>query len=211
MPKTFLTIVALGLLFPAMCFAQTSTQVVTHPTPQTPTPQTPAQTSSAQSPESLLIGPGDLVSITVFDTPEMTQDIRVSDAGTVRLQLIGDVNIGGQTPPAAAKTVEDALISHQIMKAPQVTVHVKDYVTQDVSILGEVKNPGPYQITTPQTVLRVLALAGGLNDDADRRITIARHGQNDQKITYYLANNADQAVQASVMINPGDKIGRAHV
>jgi polysaccharide biosynthesis/export protein len=160
----------------------------------------------AQTGETLLIGPGDLVSITVFDTPEMTQDVRVNDAGVVRLQLIGDVNIGGQTPAAGAKTIEDSLISHQIMKAPQVTIHVKDYVTQDVSILGEVKNPGPYQITTPQTVLRVLALAGGLLDDANRKITIERHNQPDQKIDYYLANDANQAMQTAVMVNPGDTV-----
>jgi polysaccharide biosynthesis/export protein len=160
----------------------------------------------AQIDESLLIGPGDLVSVSVFDTPEMNQDVRVNDAGVVRLQLIGDVNIGGQTPAAAAKTIEDSLISHQIMKTPQVNVRVKDYVTQDVSILGQVKNPGPYQITTPQTVLKVIALAGGLSEDADRKITIQRHNQTDQKVEYYLANNASQAVQTAVMVNPGDTV-----
>lgn len=160
----------------------------------------------AQTGETLFIGPGDLVSISVFDTPEMTQDVRVSDAGTVRLQLIGDVNIGGKTPPEAAKTIEDSLISHQIMKAPQVTVHIKDYVTQDVSILGEVKNPGPYQITTPQTVLRVLALAGGLMEDANRKITIERHNPPGEKVEYYLANDANQAMQSAVMVNPGDTV-----
>ena len=160
----------------------------------------------AQDNETLLIGPGDLVSVSVFDTPEMSQDVRVSDAGTIRLQLIGEVKVGGLTPSAAAKTIEDSLISHQIMKAPQVNVRVKDYVTQDVSVLGQVKNPGPYQITTPQTVLRVIALAGGLNDDADRKITIQRHSQPDKKIDYYLANNADQAVQTAVLVNPGDTV-----
>ena len=160
----------------------------------------------SQTTESLLIGPGDLVGVSVFDTPEMTQDVRVSDAGTIRLQLIGDVNVGGQTPAAAAKTIEDALISHQIMKAPQVSVRIKDYVTQDVSVLGQVKNPGPYQITTPQTVLKVIAMAGGLSEDADRKITIQRHNDPNQKVDYYLANNADQAVQTSVMVNPGDMV-----
>lgn len=180
MRKLFLAVSALCLFVTSMCFGQTG--------------------------ETLLIGPGDLVSVSVFDTPEMTQDVRVSDAGTVRLQLIGDIKIGGETPAAAAKTIEDALISHQIMKSPQVNVRVKDYVTQDVSVLGQVKNPGPYQITTPQTVLRVIALAGGLSDDADRRITIERHNQPDQKLDYYLANNADQAVQTAVMVNPGDTV-----
>jgi polysaccharide biosynthesis/export protein len=159
-----------------------------------------------QSTESLLIGPGDLVSVSVFDTPEMQQDIRVNDAGVARLQLIGDLKIGGQTPAAAAKLIEDALISHNIMKAPQVTVRVKDYATQDVSVLGQVKNPGPYEITTPQTVLKVIALAGGLNEDADRKITIQRNNDPTQKVDYYLANNADQAMQGQVLVNPGDTV-----
>jgi polysaccharide biosynthesis/export protein len=178
--KLLLALIALCVSFTAPCFGQNT--------------------------ETLLIGPGDLVSVSVFDTPEMTQDVRVTDAGTIRLQLIGEVNIGGKTPADAAKTIEESLISHQIMKAPQVSVRIKDYVTQDVSILGQVKNPGPYQITTPQTVLRVIALAGGLSEDADRKITIQRHNQPDEKITYYMANNADQAVQNAVMVNPGDTI-----
>jgi polysaccharide biosynthesis/export protein len=159
-----------------------------------------------QSAESLLIGPGDLISITVFDTPEMNQETRVNDAGVVRLQLIGDLKISGETAAGAAKQIEEALISHNIMKAPQVTVKVKDFATQNVSVLGQVKNPGPYEITTPQTVLKVIAMAGGLNDDADRKITIERHNQTDQKVEYYLSNNAGQAVQNAVMVNPGDTV-----
>ena len=122
------------------------------------------------------------------------------------MQLVGDVKVGGQTAGGAAKSIEDALISHNIMKAPQVTVKVKDFATQNVSVLGQVKNPGPYEITTPQTVLKVIALAGGLNEDADRKITIQRHDQPDQRVEYYLANNADQAVQTAVMVNPGDTV-----
>jgi polysaccharide export outer membrane protein len=159
-----------------------------------------------QSIESLLLGPGDLITVTVFDTPEMNQEVRVSDSGEVRLQLVGDVKVGGQTAGAAAKSIEDALISHNIMKVPQVTVKVKDFATQNVSVLGQVKNPGPYEITTPQTVLKVIALAGGLNEDADRKITIQRHDQPDQRVEYYMANNADLAVKNSVMVNPGDTV-----
>jgi polysaccharide biosynthesis/export protein len=165
-----------------------------------------ACSSFGQSSESLLVGPGDLITITVFDTPEMNQEVRVSDAGVVRLQLIGDVKIGGQTAGAAGKLIEDALISHNIMKAPQVTVKVKDFATQNVSVLGQVRNPGPYEITTPQTVLKIVAMAGGLSEDADRRLTIQRHDQPDQKVEYYLANNAEEAVKNSIMVNPGDTV-----
>ena len=162
--------------------------------------------SFGQSTETLLIGPGDLISITVFDTPEMNEEIRVNDSGDVRLQLVGDVKVSGQTASGAAKLIEEALISHSIMKAPQVTVKIKDFATQNVSILGEVKNPGPYEITTSQTVLKVIAMAGGLNDTADRKITIQRHDHPDQRVEYYMTNNADLAAQTAVMVNPGDTV-----
>jgi polysaccharide export outer membrane protein len=164
-----------------------------------------APLSSAQS-ESLLIGPGDLVDINVFDTPEMAQELRVSDAGTVRLQLIGDVKLAGETPAAAAKIVEDALVGKKIMHAPQVIVKVVEYATQDVSILGQVRNPGTYSVTTPQTVLRVVAMAGGLTDVADRNIMIERHRDPSEKIKYYLANDAQEVLSASPIVYPGDTV-----
>lgn len=196
MRKAIFTSLVLLLGFALPSFGQSAGQPAAQPAGQPP----------VQSIESLLLGPGDLITVTVFDTPEMNQEVRVSDSGEVRLQLVGDVKVGGQTAGAAAKSIEDALISHNIMKVPQVTVKVKDFATQNVSVLGQVKNPGPYEITTPQTVLKVIALAGGLNEDADRKITIQRHDQPDQRVEYYMANNADLAVKNSVMVNPGDTV-----
>jgi polysaccharide biosynthesis/export protein len=154
--------------------------------------------------ESMLIGPGDLLQIEVFDTPEMTQQVRVTDAGTVRLQLVGEVKLAGQAPIAAAKIIEKALVEKQVMRAPQVTVGIVEYATQDVSVLGQVKNPGAFPIATPQPILKVISLAGGLTDMADRNVTIQRKHDSSQKIQYYLANNADRAMADSAMVYPGD-------
>jgi polysaccharide export outer membrane protein len=154
--------------------------------------------------ESMLIGPGDLVQVDVFDTPEMTQQVRVTDAGTVRLQLVGEVRLAGETPIAAAKIIEKALVDKQVMRTPQVTVAIVEYATQDVSVLGQVKNPGAYPVATPQPILKVISLAGGLTDMADRNVTIQRKHDTSQKIQYYLANNADRALSDSAMVYPGD-------
>jgi polysaccharide export outer membrane protein len=158
----------------------------------------------AQTAESLLIGPGDFIDIKIFDTPEMAQKVRVTDAGTVRLELIGELKLAGETPISAAKVVERALIDTNMMRNPQVTVTVEEYATLDVSVLGQVKNPGNYPIATPQSVLKVLTLAGGLTDIADRNVTIQRHHDISQEIKYYVANNADQALSNSVVVYPGD-------
>src|SRR5580692_6493707 len=62
-----------------------------------------AATAAAQSPESLLIGPGDLLHVQVFDTPELEQHARVTDAGELPLILGANVKVVGLTPAEAAR------------------------------------------------------------------------------------------------------------
>jgi polysaccharide export outer membrane protein len=153
--------------------------------------------------ESLLIGPGDLIQVDVLDTPEMEQQVRVTDDGKAPLAYVGSVHVGGETPAAAADAIRLLLISKNVMKHPQVTVRVQEYSTQDVSVLGQVRTPGAYPLTTPQPVLRVLSLAGGVTEIADRQVTIKRHGSSEQ-LTYTLSNDPQKMLTDMVMVNPGD-------
>ena len=153
--------------------------------------------------ESLLIGPGDLIQVDVLDTPEMEQQVRVTDDGTAPLAYVGEVKVGGMTPGAAADAIRLLLISKNVMKNPQVAVRVQEYSTQDVSVLGQVRTPGAYPLTTPQPVLRVLSLAGGVTDIADRQVTIKRHGSANQ-LTYTLSNDPQKMLTNVIMVNPGD-------
>jgi polysaccharide export outer membrane protein len=153
--------------------------------------------------ESLLIGPGDLIQVDVLDTPEMEQQVRVTDDGTAPLAYVGEVKVGGMTPGAAADAIRLLLISKNVMKNPQVAVRVQEYSTQDVSVLGQVRTPGSYPLTTPQPVLRVLSLAGGVTDIADRQVTVKRHGSANQ-LTYTLSNDPQKMLTNVVMVNPGD-------
>ena len=160
------------------------------------------QPAAAQK-ESLLIGPGDLIQVDVLDTPEMEQQVRVTDEGNAPLAYVGNVKVGGMTPGAAAEAIQLLLISKNVMKHPQVTVRVQEYSTQDVSVLGQVHTPGAYPLTTPQPVLRVLSLAGGVTDLADRQVTIKRHGSPKQ-LTYMLSNDPQKMLTDMVMVYPGD-------
>jgi polysaccharide export outer membrane protein len=155
--------------------------------------------------ESLLIGPGDLIQVNVMDTPEMEQQVRVTDDGNVQLAYIGSLHVVGQTPSAAASMIQGALVEKHIMHRPQVAVRMMELATQDVSILGQVRTPGTYSITTPQTILKVLSLAGGLNDMADRHVTVKRNKTGEQ-LKYYVSNNAEQALSDVVMVYPGDTV-----
>jgi polysaccharide export outer membrane protein len=159
----------------------------------------------AQS-ESLLIGPGDQLHIEVFDTPEMEQAPRVTDAGTVPLLFLGDVKVAGMTPGDAAHKIEDTLKEKHLMLRPQVAVTVRQYATQNAYVMGQVITPGTYPITTPLSVVDVLALAGGLSDLADRHIAIERHSDPSQRVNYFLSNRSAEALDNAVLVYPGDTV-----
>jgi polysaccharide biosynthesis/export protein len=159
----------------------------------------------AQKPESLAIGPGDLLHIQIFDTAELEQHVRVTDDGKIALLVGGDVKVDSLTPEQAARRVEEVLVEGHYLLHPRASVLVEEYSTQKVSIFGEVKVPGAYQTNTSRSILDVLTLAGGLTDLADRKVLIQRAG-SDEKVPYFISNNAGEAIDTRVFVNPGDTI-----
>jgi polysaccharide export outer membrane protein len=155
---------------------------------------------------TLLIAPGDLLHIQVADTPEMDEDARVTDRGMVPIVGIGDVMVAGLTPGDAAAAVHERLIDTHYLNHPQVSIMVEEFATQQVSVIGEVKTNGSYPIATPRPILAVLALAGGLTQEANRHILIERQGDQQHPLEYYVSNNGTQAIEQQVMVNPGDTV-----
>lgn len=169
----------------------------------------PLTASAVKAPkrESLLIGPGDLLHITVMREPELEQKVRVLDSGDVTLPLIGDVHVAGVDPAAASALIAAKYLAGDYLKHPNVSVFVEEYATQPVSVLGQVEKPGTYKITTPRTLLDLLAMAGGLTPIADRHIMIERGpGVKQREERVFLSNHSDDALMANVTIDPGDTI-----
>jgi polysaccharide export outer membrane protein len=155
--------------------------------------------------ESLSIGPGDILHLKVLEAPELEQSARVSDAGTLTLVLGGKVQVAGLTPAEAAVAIERALVEGHYVLTPHVSVTTEQTATQNVTILGQVRTPGSYPIATARPILDVLALAGGLNDLAQRKVTIQRHASK-ERVDYVLSNSANAALDANVPVYPGDTV-----
>jgi|SRR5580658_6076441 polysaccharide biosynthesis/export protein len=155
--------------------------------------------------ESLTIGPGDMLHLKVLEAPELEQSSRVSDAGTLTLILGGKVQVAGLTPAEAAVAIERTLVEGHFVLTPHVSVTTEQTATQNVTILGQVRTPGSYPIATPRPILDVLALAGGLNDLAQRKVTIQRHASK-ERVDYVLSNSANAALDANVPVYPGDTV-----
>lgn len=162
--------------------------------------------AQSEARDSLLIAPGDVLHVSVADTPEMEEHARVTDLGTIPVIGIGNVAVQGLTPGAAADAIRRKLISANYLNHPEVSVLVEEFATQKVSVIGEVKVPGVYSISTSRPVLDVLAMAGGLDPEANRHILIERAGEEKYPIPYFVSNDGAQAIRTQVMINPGDTV-----
>jgi polysaccharide export outer membrane protein len=172
-----------------------------------------AQTTNASSAvatddatkESLLIGPADVLHVTVFDVPELEQRVRVTDSGDVSLVLLGDLKVAGMTANQTARLIENKLRAGKFVLRPQVTVNVELSATLSLSILGQVRTPGSYVISTPRTILEAISLAGGLTESASHEVSVQRHTTH-EIVRYHYSNNADVALGSPVMVFPGDTV-----
>ena len=127
------------------------------------------------------IRPGDLLSVTVYQNPDLTKEIEVSENGTITFPLVGEVSVSGNTPLAAAAIIEEKLIQGSFVRQPQVIVTVIESRSRTVSIFGQVRNPGKYQIEIgASTVVDFLTAAGGLLANASNTVIIAKNSESKQ-------------------------------
>jgi polysaccharide export outer membrane protein len=153
------------------------------------------------------IAPGDLLEITVFDAPELTQQVRVGADGKVPLALIGSTQIAGLTGQEAAELIARKLRDNNFLRQPQVNVLIKESSSQGVSVMGEVQHPGVYQVLGARSLLDIVSMAGGLTNVADSRVTIKHRTGVEENVTVKLKNDdAQTSLTNDVQIYPGDLV-----
>jgi polysaccharide export outer membrane protein len=155
----------------------------------------------------LRIEPGDLLSVNVYDTPELTDAYRVDPQGNLTLPLCGRVKVEGLTSTEAAKLLETTLKDAQILNQPQINVDVQQYAGAYVTVLGEVGQPGRVTVIAPTKLAEILAQAGGLNSMAGTLIKI-RHGEDDTapEMDVPFSRSESNQQSGSILVRPGDTI-----
>jgi polysaccharide export outer membrane protein len=155
----------------------------------------------------LTISSGDLLTITVSDNPELTQEVRVEEDGEVNIALIGSAKLVGLTAQQAGRWIAEELQRRHFLLSPQVTVLIKEYASQGVSVTGEVNRPGVYSLMAARTVLDVISLAGGLTSIADTRVIIKhRSGSKERVMVLLKADDAQAALNENAVVYPGDLV-----
>jgi polysaccharide biosynthesis/export protein len=197
----------------AVCGAQVAKPILTPS--QTPAPAAPPAAPAAQAAptpvpmvegSSYIIGPEDVLQITVWKEPTLSGTFPVRPDGMISMVLLGDVKASGFTPMQLGNTLTEHLKKY--VQDPLVTVLVQQVNSQRIFMVGEVGHVGPIPLTPGMTPLQAIAAAGGLSPFAkSRKIYILRGAQGHQQkipFDYKAAIRGDNA--QNVTLQPDDTV-----
>jgi len=172
--------------------------------------------SSGASDKSLLvvtpeyiIGPEDVLEITVWKNPELSKEVQVRPDGRISLQLLGDLSAVGKTPVQLTDEISAGL--KRYMEHPTISMTVKDVQSYQIYVLGEVNRPGKYPLKSKTTLLQGITVAGGFTGVAAKNaIVIFRFTKDGQGQTKLKASYDDIVVRdgsgQNIELMPGDMI-----
>jgi polysaccharide export outer membrane protein len=130
-------------------------------------------------PTEFLIGPEDVLVVTVWRNQELSKEVIVRPDGKISLPLLGDVTAAGLTAQALSKHVADGLV--EFMSAPTVSVQVKEINSYHIFAVGEVGKPGKIVLKSFTSVLQGISYAGGFTTFASRNnVHVLRNVKNGQ-------------------------------
>ena len=172
----FVAAALLGILV----LAQPSRAQTVLETPQQTNDRIKALSATSHAPSGeYIVGRGDLIAVDVFDVPELSREVRVSQTGTIGLPLLPvRLVVSGLTEIQVEQKIAEVLEANGLVSHPQVTVSVKEKKSKPITIVGAVVRPMVYSADRQVTVLEVLAEAGGISNDASDTVIVSRPDQS---------------------------------
>jgi polysaccharide biosynthesis/export protein len=168
----------------------------------------PASMANTTSPDYRL-GPGDSIKVQVYQNPDLSVEVRVSESGAVNYPLVGAVKLGGLSISEAERAIAHALRAANILKQPQVNIVLQQVRGNVVSVLGEVQKPGRFALeTTNVRVSDMLAAAGGITQNGDDVLVVSgtRDGKPFRKTVDIPALFQNTRGDNDIVLQPGDTL-----
>ena len=139
--------------------------------------QSAGQEGGAANLPSMPVGIDDLIFVSVYDSPELTRNVRIGADGTIRLPLLKQkVKVDGMLPAEIENAIANELEKEGILVEPVVSVAVAEYRSRPISVVGAVKSPITFQALSNTTLLDAITRAQGITELAGKDIIITRHG-----------------------------------
>jgi len=154
----------------------------------------------------LRIANGDVLDVSVLGATDFNSEVRVSENGAVTLPLLDEVPVAGMTASELAKDLKNRLLKDGYFNDPLVSVTVKEYAADGVSVLGEIRKPGFYPLLGPSKLFEVISVAGGTTATAGNKVTITHRDTPQQPETITLSFGEQGSRESNVTVTPGDTI-----
>ena len=152
------------------------------------------------------IGPLDVLDISVFKVPDLTKEVQVAEDGSINYPLIGDTPAAGKTAHQLEQELTKKLGS-KYLRDPQVTVFVKEYNSQRVTVSGSVKTSGVYAIKGNTSLMQVVAMAGDVDTTTDSGDVVVFRTINGERSAAKFDLDAIRAGRAAdPPVEPGDVV-----
>jgi polysaccharide biosynthesis/export protein len=174
---------------------------------------------SQSAPTNYVVGPQDVLTITVFDQEDLSGKYPVDADGSFTFPLIGRVQAGGLTLRQLEAQLKKQLKDGAIFKDPQLAVAVQSYNSQKIHIVGEVRNPATYPLTGDMSLIEAIARAGSTLPTASGEVLIVRaqpgnatHGptmptsEDSEVTTVDLRELQSGALSKNIALRDGDTI-----
>lgn len=145
------------------------------------------------APTGFLLGPEDVVTVTVWRNQDLSKDVIVRPDGMISLPLIGDILAAGSTADELAKQIMERL--KEFMSSPTVSVQVKEVNSYFVYVTGEVVKPGKFPLKSYATVIQGISLAGGFTPFASR---------DKMHVIRVTKNGKGESTQMNIPVDYGD-------
>jgi polysaccharide export outer membrane protein len=160
----------------------------------------------ATSSSEVVLGPSDVIHISVWKNSDLSQTVTVGPDGFVSLPLVGNVQVAGLTSDQLAKMIASQLATYVV--SPQVTVSIVEIRSRQVYVLGQVAKPGSFPLIAPIHVLQLIAQAGGLTSYANRKGIVVLHSEqgNIRKIPFNYNNVVRGDGKQNIVLQPGDTV-----
>jgi len=152
------------------------------------------------------LGPGDVVRVTVYDHADLALEAEIAGDGSLRMPLVGSVDLGGMTFTQAEARIAERLQAGGFVNHPQVNLFITQYRSQMVSVVGAVNQPGRYRLDGDTTLVGMLATAGGISGTGGDSFYLIRDGLRRRFRLSDLASDSAGDELGKVHLKPNDQI-----
>ena len=196
--------------FAGVAGAQTAVPAAPRPAATTPSaiPATPPA-ATAEAPKTdanagYVLGPDDVIEVSVLGQPEFTTRSRIRADGSIVLPYVGSTTVSGDTPVSLAKRISGVLKAGGYYSNPIVSIEIAGFASRYVIVLGALAQPGLQPVDRPYRVSEIVARAGGIRGDGADFVIVRREKGGELRLPFDKLATGDANDDPFVL--PGDKV-----